>query len=69
MGVLRGKIHISAHGSADKIITMVTTGCGSSHGTLGESRTDTNGLKVHTHKHRKSKYSHTNFHTQVMGGP
>lgn len=61
VGVLRGKVHIRAHGSADKIITMVTTGCGSSLGTLGESHTDTNSPKdahINTVK--------ANIHTQTF---
>lgn len=34
-----------AHGRGDKIITMVTTGCGPSQGMLGESHTDANSLR------------------------
>lgn len=61
VGVLQGKVHIRAHGSADKIITMVTTGCGSSPGTLGESHTDTNSLKG-TH----ISGAKANIHTQTF---
>lgn len=65
--VLRGKVHISAHGSTDKIITMVTTGCGLSLGTLGESHTDTNSPKG-THINTVKANIHTETFTHSYGG-
>lgn len=61
VGALQGKVHIRAHGSTDNIITMVTTGCGSSLGTLGESHTDSNWLKG-THINTAK----ANIHTQTF---
>lgn len=52
-----------AHGTEDKIITMVTTGCGLPQGMLEESHTDANSWRgKHTHKHTKANiHTHKNF--------
>lgn len=54
-----------AHGRGDKIITMVTTGCGPSRGMEGESHTDANSPRgTNTHIPHRNKYSHTHTQTQ-----
>lgn len=59
---------VRAHGTGDKIIAMVTTGCGPSQGMQGESQMLMMGAHTHTLKHTATHmptHMKTSIHTNV----